>query len=156
MRRVGRRAPPNLLAVELEPGPLRDALIAVVEVRALLPLVRVRSRARTLSVLDDERKTVVRHDARGAALVAAGRRAAACARASARSRCAAMTPSCIHAQVVLSEESSGSIRADGHWSTRPCGPAGGRPRGSSKIGCSCVRGSAPTGRGPRAARACSR
>jgi CHAD domain-containing protein len=49
-----------LFASELRAGPLRDALLEVVEARALLPLVRVRSRERALSVLDDERKTVVR------------------------------------------------------------------------------------------------
>jgi CHAD domain-containing protein len=48
------------LAVELAPGLLREALLSVIDVRALLPLVQVRSRVRQLDVLDDERKTVVR------------------------------------------------------------------------------------------------
>ena len=54
-------APPErMLAYELEPGPLRDALTAVVEVRALLPLVHVVSRERSFGVLDSAAKTVVR------------------------------------------------------------------------------------------------
>ncbi|MGZ4186403.1 MAG: hypothetical protein ACXVFA_13740, partial [Solirubrobacteraceae bacterium] len=50
----------RLFPRELEPGPLRDALLDVVEERALLPLARVHARRRALSVLDDQRKTVVR------------------------------------------------------------------------------------------------
>jgi CHAD domain-containing protein len=49
-----------VLAVQLAPGPLRDALLSVIDVRALLPLVQVRSQVRPLDVLDDEGKTVVR------------------------------------------------------------------------------------------------
>jgi CHAD domain-containing protein len=49
-----------LPATQLPPGPLQEALEGVCGVRALLPLVRVRSRLRALRVLDDERKTVVR------------------------------------------------------------------------------------------------
>ena len=58
-----------LFARELEPGPLRDALIDVVETRALLPLARVHARRRALSVLDGERKTVVRMTIEEPALV---------------------------------------------------------------------------------------
>lgn len=50
----------RLLARDLPAGPLRDALAAVVEVRALLPVVDVRGRIRPLALLDDEQKTVVR------------------------------------------------------------------------------------------------
>jgi CHAD domain-containing protein len=49
-----------LFAVELEPGPLRDALRELTEIRALLPLVQLHSRERRMSVLDAEQKTVVR------------------------------------------------------------------------------------------------
>jgi CHAD domain-containing protein len=49
-----------LLALELDPGPLRDALLPIVEVRALLPIAHLRSRVRAFDVLDDQRKTVVR------------------------------------------------------------------------------------------------
>jgi CHAD domain-containing protein len=49
-----------LLVLELEPGPLRDALRPLLDVRALLPLVHVHSRSRAMSLLDGERKTVVR------------------------------------------------------------------------------------------------
>jgi CHAD domain-containing protein len=50
----------SVLALELEHGRLREALTAIVELRALLPVARLRSRVRALDVLDDERKTVVR------------------------------------------------------------------------------------------------
>ena len=49
-----------LFAGELAPGPLRDQLAEIVEVRALLPVGRIHSRVRALDVLDRERKTVVR------------------------------------------------------------------------------------------------
>ena len=55
------RAPAKpLFARELPLGPLRDTLIPITDVRALLPLVHLHSHERLLSVLDDERKTVVR------------------------------------------------------------------------------------------------
>jgi len=47
-------------ARDLPLGPLRDALSPITDVRALLPLVRLHTQERSLSVLDDERKTVVR------------------------------------------------------------------------------------------------
>jgi CHAD domain-containing protein len=49
-----------LFARELPSGPLRDALAPITDVRAVLPLVHLQSDERLLSVLDDERKTVVR------------------------------------------------------------------------------------------------
>ncbi len=49
-----------IAALELPAGRLREALTPVCGIRALLPLVHVHSRMRALSVLDDERKTVVR------------------------------------------------------------------------------------------------
>ena len=49
-----------LFARELPAGPLRDTLLPVTDVRALLALVHLRSRERVLAVLDDEGKTVVR------------------------------------------------------------------------------------------------
>ncbi len=55
------RAPRKpVFARELPSGPLRDALLPVTDVRALLPLVHLHTRERLMSVLDDERKTVVR------------------------------------------------------------------------------------------------
>jgi CHAD domain-containing protein len=45
---------------ELEPGPLREALVALTDLRALLPLVRLHAREHPMSVLDGEEKTVVR------------------------------------------------------------------------------------------------
>lgn len=60
-----------LLVDELESGPLREALHAVVGPRALLALVHVRSHVRELGVLDDERKTIVRLTAEAPALVSA-------------------------------------------------------------------------------------
>jgi CHAD domain-containing protein len=50
----------RVFAGELEPGPLRDELAAVIDFRALLPLARVHARQRMLTVLDSERKTVAR------------------------------------------------------------------------------------------------
>jgi CHAD domain-containing protein len=55
---------------KLDPGPMRDALAEVIEVRALLPLVHVHSRTRALDVLDGEHKTVVRMTLEEPALVA--------------------------------------------------------------------------------------
>ena len=52
--------PERVVAAELEPGPLRDELTAIIEVRALLPLVRVHSAQRAFGVLDGSAKTVVR------------------------------------------------------------------------------------------------
>jgi len=52
--------PERLLAIGLDEGPLRDALVSVVDVRALLPVAQVHSRLRSLSVLDELGKTVVR------------------------------------------------------------------------------------------------
>jgi CHAD domain-containing protein len=63
-----------LLALGLEPGPMRTALLPLVEVRALLPLVHVHSRVRALDVLDDERKTVVRMTIEEPAVISPGNR----------------------------------------------------------------------------------
>nr|MBA2440732.1 CHAD domain-containing protein [Thermoleophilaceae bacterium] len=52
--------PRTLFCADLPPGPLRELLEPIVEVRALTPIARVRSRLRLLRVLDDEAKTVVR------------------------------------------------------------------------------------------------
>ncbi|MBV8997638.1 MAG: CHAD domain-containing protein, partial [Solirubrobacterales bacterium] len=49
-----------LFATELTPGPLREALQDLADVRALLLLVHLRSHVRPMSVLDGEQKTVVR------------------------------------------------------------------------------------------------
>ncbi len=57
---AARRPRQPLLALNLDAGPLREALLPIVEVRALLPLVHTHSRVRALDVLDRERKTVVR------------------------------------------------------------------------------------------------
>jgi len=50
----------RLFASELPPGPLRDLLQPITEMRALTPIARVRSRLRPIRVLDEETKTVVR------------------------------------------------------------------------------------------------
>ncbi|MGZ4174489.1 MAG: hypothetical protein ACXVQR_08435, partial [Solirubrobacteraceae bacterium] len=52
--------PEQISPLELPASALRDALVDLVEVRALLRVARVRSRRRTLAVLDDLQKTVVR------------------------------------------------------------------------------------------------
>jgi len=55
------RAPAKpLFARDLPPGPLRETLLPITDVRALLPLANLHTHERVLSVLDDERKTVVR------------------------------------------------------------------------------------------------
>ncbi len=69
-------APPTqpLLISGLASGRLREAVAPVIELRALLALVHVHTRTRALSVLDSERKTVVRMSLEEPALVAAGSR----------------------------------------------------------------------------------
>ncbi len=52
-------APPGF-AKDLPPGALREHLTPVLEMRSLLPQVSIRQQLRTLRVLDDEEKTVVR------------------------------------------------------------------------------------------------
>ena len=64
----------RLLVRDLPPGALRDALAAVVDVRALLPVAEVRARTRTLALLDDEHKTVVRAIVEELSVVRARRR----------------------------------------------------------------------------------
>jgi CHAD domain-containing protein len=60
------------LAEDLPPGPLRDRLAPALGVRALLPLVRVRSRTRALAVLNRDAKTVVRLELEDAEIVGNG------------------------------------------------------------------------------------
>jgi len=60
-----------LFARELPAGALRDTLLPITDVRALLPLVHLHSHERLLAVLDDERKTVVRLALEETALVGA-------------------------------------------------------------------------------------
>jgi len=58
---ASRRSPASrVFASELPAGRLRDLVAPIVEMRALTPLVRVRSTLRPLRVLDGEEKTVVR------------------------------------------------------------------------------------------------
>jgi CHAD domain-containing protein len=66
-----------LFARDLPPGPLRETLLPITDVRALLPLVHLHSHERLLSVLDDERKTVVRLALEESELVDPGRPVAA-------------------------------------------------------------------------------
>jgi CHAD domain-containing protein len=66
------RPPERMLAADLEPGPLRDALLPVIDVRALLPLAEVRVHEHRLRILDAERKTVVRASIEQPALVGSG------------------------------------------------------------------------------------
>ncbi|MET0510498.1 MAG: CHAD domain-containing protein [Thermoleophilaceae bacterium] len=62
------------LANELPAGPLRDRLAPVLGVRALLPLVRVRSRTQSLAVLNRDAKTVVRLELEEGQVVGDGRK----------------------------------------------------------------------------------
>src|SRR5262245_29670434 len=50
----------SIVTAQLPAGGLRDLVGPIVEMRALTPVARVRSRQRSLRVLDDEAKTVVR------------------------------------------------------------------------------------------------
>ena len=61
-----------LRVAELPPGPLRDALSSVLDVRALLPLAHIRMRTRLFRVLDTEGKTVVRLTREDSSLVTPG------------------------------------------------------------------------------------
>jgi CHAD domain-containing protein len=63
-----------LLVRQLEDGPFRTALRPLIDVRALLPVVRVHSRVRALDVLDDEQKTVVRMTIEEPVVVSSGNR----------------------------------------------------------------------------------
>ncbi len=63
-----------LLARDLDDGPLRNALLPVIDVRALLPLAHVHSRVRALDVLDGESKTVVRMSLEQPALISSAGR----------------------------------------------------------------------------------
>jgi CHAD domain-containing protein len=64
---------PRHLAAELPDGPVRDRLAEVLGVRALLPIVRVRSRMRPMSVLNGDAKTVVRLELEQAEVAGDGR-----------------------------------------------------------------------------------
>ncbi len=68
------RAPAALLAVEMPVGRLRDLVAPVVEMRALTPIARIRSRLLPLRVLNRDDKTVVRLTVEDPVLVAAGER----------------------------------------------------------------------------------
>ena len=68
------------LVTELPPGPLRSRLAGVLEERALLPAVRVRSRVQPLAVLNADAKTVVRMAIERPEAVVDGRRVPLAAR----------------------------------------------------------------------------
>jgi CHAD domain-containing protein len=70
---ISRRLPTKpLLALDLETGPFREALLPIVDVRAVLPLAHIHTREHAIYVLDDERKTVVRITLSQPALVERG------------------------------------------------------------------------------------
>ena len=79
VRRAEVASAPRYLVEELPEGPLRDRLAGVLEERALLPAVRVRSEVRSLAVLDGEAKTVVRLSLEAGEAVLGGRRRVALA-----------------------------------------------------------------------------
>jgi CHAD domain-containing protein len=64
-----------ILPMNLDDGPLRQALLPIVDVRALLAVAQVHSRVRGLDVLDDRQKTVVRITLEEPAVVGSRRRA---------------------------------------------------------------------------------
>ncbi len=59
-----------ILALDLAVGPVREALLPVIDVRALLPLAELDGELTEYAVLDDERKTVTRLTIEQAGLVA--------------------------------------------------------------------------------------
>lgn len=59
LHRLTAASPPRFFQ-DLPPGPLRDRLAPVLEMRALLPVIRLESRFTLLRLLDDEEKTLVR------------------------------------------------------------------------------------------------
>ena len=63
VRRVDVDAVPAF-AVDFPPGAFREELEPILEMRRLLPIVEVENRGRTLHVMDDEEKTVVRVELR--------------------------------------------------------------------------------------------
>jgi CHAD domain-containing protein len=65
-----RRGPARLLAADLPMGPLRERLEPLIEMRAITPIARVRSRMLPLNVLDDVGKIVVRLRVEESTLVA--------------------------------------------------------------------------------------
>jgi CHAD domain-containing protein len=67
-------APERLMCDDLPAGRLRDALEPIVEIRALLPIARVRGPRRMLRVLNEDAKTVVRLAVEAPALAVDGRR----------------------------------------------------------------------------------
>jgi len=70
---AGLEGPPQrVLAADLQPGPLRDALAPLIDVRALLPLAELQIHERRLRILDSERKTVVRASIERSALAPSG------------------------------------------------------------------------------------
>jgi CHAD domain-containing protein len=64
------KAPKRLFAADLAPGLLRDRLAPLADVRALMPIARVRSRERQMRVLNGDAKTVVRLAVEQPALIA--------------------------------------------------------------------------------------
>jgi CHAD domain-containing protein len=66
--------PERIMAGDLPPGPLRGLLEPLIDVRALLPTARTRSRVRRLRIVDDEVKTVVRLVVEEPRLVGSGTR----------------------------------------------------------------------------------
>ncbi len=75
VRRAKVESAPRHLVPELPAGPLRERLAGVLEERALLPIVRVRSTLQSLAVLNGDAKTVVRLTIeRPEAVAGAGRR----------------------------------------------------------------------------------
>jgi CHAD domain-containing protein len=74
-RRAKVERAPRYLVEELPRGPLRERLAGVLEERALLPAVRVRSRVQPLAVVNADAKTVVRVELEHAeAILERGRR----------------------------------------------------------------------------------
>jgi CHAD domain-containing protein len=128
------------LASELPAGPMRDRLAPVLGVRALLPLVRVRSRTRSLAVLNGDAKTVVRLEVERGQVVGDGEQPAPLApRVWVRPVLGYDKDFRRVAEALTSE--IGLAPASAPLLDEALAAAGGRPAGApSKVGASLIRG----------------
>ena len=141
-----RRATTRLLAVDLPAGALREQLEPLIEMRAVLPVVRVKSRQLPLNVLDDIGKIVVR--LRVEEPTALGRRRGRGRRAAtapARHRRARLRPRArARARAARRQARHQRVAAAGAGRRRRGRPAGASAGPRRRCASSSIRTSAPT------------
>jgi len=121
-------APERILAAELPAGALRDLLAPLIEMRALTPIARVRSRLGELRVLNASARRSSGSPSRSRRWSAPGARATRCVRACTCARCGATTrrsPGC----ATRSRPTSASRRRACRCTTTRSRPPGGRRAG---------------------------